>query len=65
MMMMVFQTRTQQTEETPTLQQAHTVYSTKNMEQVEYALHDDIHQTICCQWNRICEQTLRMQAYRS
>jgi len=33
--------------EMPTLKQAQTVASTKNMEQVENAVHDDTHQVIC------------------
>ena len=38
---------TQQTTEMPTLKQAHTVSSTKNMERVENAVHDNTHQAIC------------------
>jgi hypothetical protein len=43
----MLQMGTQQTTEMPTLKQAHTVSSTKTMERVENAVHDDTHQAIC------------------
>jgi len=43
----MFQMGTQKTTEMPTLKQAHTLSSTKNMEQVENSVHDNTHQAIC------------------